>query len=59
MRKNWRKVVEHLVQLPWRSGLVRSTSAVGGGEWLWAGFKPHPWSLARRAEALDQPQAIG
>ena len=23
------------VLLPWRSGLVRSTSAVGGGEWLW------------------------
>ena len=22
------------------------------------GFKPHPWSLARRAGALDQPQAI-
>ena len=23
------------VLLPWRSGLVRSTSAIGGGEWLW------------------------
>ena len=23
------------VLLSWRSGLVRSTSAVGGGEWLW------------------------
>ena len=22
-------------QVPWRSGLVRSTSTVGRGEWLW------------------------
>ena len=25
----------NIVLLPWHSGLVRSTSAVGGGEWLW------------------------
>ena len=25
----------YYVLLPWRSGLVRSISAVGGGEWLW------------------------
>ena len=48
---NWKADTPTFVLLPWRRGLVRSTSAVGGGKWLWV--QAPPWSLACRAEALD------